>query len=447
MAAMKTPKRETGSGDAEDRGPTTQGDEASLEDVIRDHLRRIEGMAFAASVSLPILGLVNRDAVSRLDEEKFEEIDGLLAEADEDEDGRIVPDHVGRRIASALEERDRELRHSARTTEGLRSVLETFVVALVSHFGGFVEQALEAQYRARPKLMSGVRVDVGVGELVGEGRDHIGPLAREVARLSCGKGYAEVMNEACARHKFKHPRDAVAGPWQVVEEVIARRHVLVHRRGLADESYRKRMGRRAACQVGDRLAVNVEYLNNALLAFYGVACAFGIGLWITTTSRKEEDQADDVFGFVVDESKRLLEDGLEGFAVALVGAADNWMDRTSAENTANALLNLACALKRLGRVEEAVSVLARLKGLPGRELGPRHRLARKVVLGDYKAAAHELKKSDDLEIDELLDWPIFAEFRRQPVFVGAFKARFGETPDAARARRANRTAPESEQVG
>ena len=104
MAAMKTPKRETGSGDAEDRGPTTQGDEASLEDVIRDHLRRIEGMAFAASVSLPILGLVNRDAVSRLDEEKFEEIDGLLAEADEDEDGRIVPDHVGRRIASALEE-------------------------------------------------------------------------------------------------------------------------------------------------------------------------------------------------------------------------------------------------------------------------------------------------------------------------------------------------------
>jgi hypothetical protein len=193
-------------------------------------------------------------------------------------------------------------------------------------------------------------------------------------------------------------------------EVFARRNLVVHNSGRANEIYMESVRTTAhTFKIGDRLAVDRQYLNRALdkIQALGHATAYGIYKSVTRRIPSRDGLAESLAG---DRSFELLSHSHHTAVVELcnrVLALNPEIDRTSTIR-----VNRWIAMKELDGVE---SINQELSSWDTADLPRRFELARLTLLDEHGRALDLLLKlvdEDEIRAFDWHGWPLFKDLRK-----------------------------------
>jgi len=199
---------------------------------------------------------------------------------------------------------------------------------------------------------------------------------------------------------------AASCEWDAVREIWARRHVLVHNRGVADAKYAARV---PGATEGTMLHVDGEYLDTAI----GLLCGYLLGVILTAWAARPGRQE-----FAVQ------------FAVLYAAGAEAELRWPLAENLHHvaARIDPDATLRAAHQVNAWLarthwrgpdSVADEVRELRTDELPPSFTLARMILLNELQAAMSALPGAlvrGDVTRENLRTWPLFDRLRGMPEF-------------------------------
>jgi hypothetical protein len=199
---------------------------------------------------------------------------------------------------------------------------------------------------------------------------------------------------------------AASCDWDAVREVWARRHVLVHHAGIADQRYVERV---AGAVEGTILEVDSEYLRTAIDLLSGFLLGIILTAWATLLDRSTfVVQLAYMYAAIAESERRWpLAENLHMVAAriesdrehAAASQVNGWLARTHWRGSDSVH-------------DDAAHWVT--DGLPRR-----FRLARTILLGELDAAIAmlpELLGSREITTDDLREWPLFVPLRIIPAF-------------------------------
>lgn len=194
--------------------------------------------------------------------------------------------------------------------------------------------------------------------------------------------------------------------WPAVTEIWARRHVLVHNAGLADQMYANRV---PGAVPGVLLEVDAEYLRNAIDLLCGFVLGVILGAWAAQAGRRNfVVQLADLFAADAESELRWpLAENLHQFA-----ASHDDNREPAAASQVNAWL---ARTRSLG----PESVVAQVRQWQVNDLPRRFTLARQVLLGrtaEAIAMLPDLLAKGEINKNDLRNWPLFDTLRELPDF-------------------------------
>jgi len=194
--------------------------------------------------------------------------------------------------------------------------------------------------------------------------------------------------------------------WAAVTEIWARRHVLVHNAGLADQMYADRV---PGAVPGVLLEVDGEYLRNAIDLLCGFVLGVILGAWAAQAGRRDfAVRLSDVLATGAESELRWpLAENLHQFAAshdddgesAAVSQVNAWLART--------------------RWRGPESVIADVRQWQVSALPRRFMLAREILLGQTAEAIAmlpDLLAQGEINKNDLRNWPLFDTLRELPNF-------------------------------
>lgn len=203
----------------------------------------------------------------------------------------------------------------------------------------------------------------------------------------------------------------LANDLTAVEEAFQRRHVVIHNGGLVTRQYiaKVNFGADEPPAVGDRLKVDAEYLINAFDELEVLGIAVSTGAWFKWFDAAGNESA----GAMLMGMYELMLDESWSAVRHLATVSQNF--KCSESRKASMMCNGLYAEFKMSGDREVIR--ERVEAWDTSALSGRFQLVQHVLAGDLDRALGEipeLVKSGDIEIGEILEWPILEEVRGMP---------------------------------
>lgn len=195
-------------------------------------------------------------------------------------------------------------------------------------------------------------------------------------------------------------------------EIIQRRHVAVHNDGKVSHSYQTKLRQLANLEspaIGTPLPIDSEYFESALDELESVGNLLAGAVWTKCLGEAEDIVIYELFVRTYD---LMLADRWVPTACICSMA----LKRLKSDDDLYLIhkVNAWLARKRMGE-----DISDEVRGWPTKVLSPRFQAAKAALLDNFEQVDVLLRKclkSDDLGMEDALEWPVFAEFREQELW-------------------------------
>lgn len=342
--------------------------------------------------------------------------------------GEIKEQDELKKVYSVPVERQGRVRQLREQSSSLRTSIEliprNFLVSYVSEFDCFLGSLLRVIYTKKPELLNDSSRQITYSDLLSfdsltDAKEQV--LEKEIESI-LRKSHSEHFSILENKFDIKLRKDL--GIWSEFIEITERRNLFVHANGIVSSQYLKVCSQHGSdvsgVAVGDRLKVDSEYLFRAYKVIYEISVKLAHVLWrkLFPQDRENADNSLNNVGFslVAKEKNSLAADILE-FAISLPKHHNETIKRMMA-------INLAQAYLRSEQRDKSQNVLKRFDWSA---TGYEFKLAVAVLNQDNENAAKLLRTvvaTGDLSEEEIVEWPLFKEFRKTEPFFQAFKDLF-----------------------
>ncbi|QIW10676.1 hypothetical protein [Francisella sp. LA112445] len=344
--------------------------------------------------------------------------------------GEITKQDEEKKVYSVPVERQGRVRWLREKSSSLRTSIDliprNFLVSYVSEFDCFLGSLLRVLYTNKPELLNDssrqiTYVDLLAFESLEDVKEHV--LEKEIESV-LRKSHSE--HFAILENKFNLKLRKDLDIWSDFIEITERRNLFVHANGIVSSQYIKVCSQHGCdlndISVGDRLTVTSEYLSHAYKVIYEISVKLAHVLWrkLFPDEREEADNSLNNVGFnLILKSKHELAADLLEFSISLPKHHNETIKRMM-------VINLAQAYLRLDKKDKCQGVLKRLDWSA---TGYVFKLAVAVLNEENESAAKLLKTvvaAEDLTEEEIVEWPLFEEFRKTEPFLNVFKELFNK---------------------
>ncbi len=390
-------------------------EEKKISDVVFDFIENMD----ALNESTPLVLSTVATVASKLTKAHSDYLEkhGEITEQDDEKKVYSVPVERQGRVR-----RLREQSSSLRTS--IQLIPRNFLVSYVSEFDCFLGSLLRVLYTNKPELLNDssrqiTYVDLLSFESLDDAKEQV--LEKEIESI-LRKSHSEHFSILESKFDIKLRKDLDI--WSEFIEITERRNLFVHANGIVSSQYIK-VCTQHGCDikditVGDRLTVDSEYLSRAYKVIYEISVKLAHVLWrkLFPADRENADNSLNNVGFnLVSKGKNSLAADLLEFSISLPKHHNETIKRMMA-------INLAQAYLRSDQKDKSQGVLKRFDWSA---TGYEFKLAVAVLNQDNDYAAKLLKTvvgAGDLSEKEIVEWPLFKEFRKTEPFFEAFKELF-----------------------
>lgn len=390
-------------------------EEKKISDVVFDFIENMD----ALNESTPLVLSTVATVASKLTKAHSDYLEkhGEITEQDDEKKVYSVPVERQGRVR-----RLREQSSSLRTS--IQLIPRNFLVSYVSEFDCFLGSLLRVLYTNKPELLNDssrqiTYVDLLSFESLDDAKEQV--LEKEIESI-LRKSHSE--HFSILESKFDIKLRKGLDIWSEFIEITERRNLFVHANGIVSSQYIK-VCTQHGCDikditVGDRLTVDSEYLSRAYKVIYEISVKLAHVLWrkLFPADRENADNSLNNVGFnLVSKGKNSLAADLLEFSISLPKHHNETIKRMMA-------INLAQAYLRSDQKDKSQGVLKRFDWSA---TGYEFKLAVAVLNQDNDYAAKLLKTvvgAGDLSEKEIVEWPLFKEFRKTEAFFEAFKELF-----------------------
>lgn len=316
----------------------------------------------------------------------------------------------------------REQSDSLRTS--VRLIPRNFLVSFVTEFDCFLGALLKVIYAKKPELLNDSSRQMTYSDLLAfetleDAKDQV--LEKEIESI-LRKSHGE--HFSILESKFDIKLRKGLETWSEFIEITERRNLFVHSNGIVSSQYLK-VCEQHGCDVkeisvGEKLTVDSKYLNRSYKVIYEISVKLAHVLWRKLFPNEREDadnNLNNVCFDLVSKGRNILASELLEFATSLPKHHNDTIKRMMA-------INLAQAYKWSDQKNMCAGVLKRFDWSA---TGYEFKLAVAVLNDDFAQSAKLLKtaaNAGDLSEKEIVEWPLFKEFRKTNEFLAAFKDLF-----------------------
>ena len=342
--------------------------------------------------------------------------------------GEIKEQDDEKKVYSVPVERQGRVRQLREQSNSLRTSIEliprNFLVSYVSEFDCFLGSLLRVLFTKKPDLLNDSSRQITYSELLSfdslaDAKEQV--LEKEIESI-LRKSHSEHFSILESKFDIKLRKDLDI--WSEFIEITERRNLFVHANGIVSSQYIKVCSQHGCdvsnVSIGDRLKVDSDYLSRAYKVIYEISVKLAHVLWrkLFPQDRESADNSLNNVGFnLVSKEKNSLAADILEFAISLPKHHNETIKRMMA-------INLAQAYLRSDQKEKSQNVLKRFDWSA---TGYEFKLAVAVLNQDNVNAAKLLKTvvgTGDLSEEEIVEWPLFKEFRKTEPFFDAFKELF-----------------------
>lgn len=344
--------------------------------------------------------------------------------------GEITEQNEERKVYSVPVERQGRVRRLREQSSSLRTSVDliprNFLVSYVSEFDCFLGSLLRVIYASKPELLNDSARQITYADLLAfdsleDAKEQV--LEKEIESI-LRKSHSD--HFSILESKFDIKLRKGLDIWSEFIEITERRNLFVHANGVVSGQYIK-VCKQHGCDVsdvsvGDRLTVDGEYLLRAYKVIYEISVKLAHVLWrkLFPSERETADNNLNNVGFnLISKNKNSLAADLLEFATSLPKHHNETIKRMM-------VINLAQAYLRSDQKDKSQRVLNKFDWSA---TGYEFKLAVAVLNDEHENAAKLLKTvvvAGDLTEEEVVEWPLFKEFRKTDEFLYVFKELFNK---------------------
>ena len=198
--------------------------------------------------------------------------------------------------------------------------------------------------------------------------------------------------------------------WDFINEIRERRHLVVHNNSIVNKKYITKSNNPYNLQIGDIAKIDAKYLNKSIVEIQ----IAGILLIMNCWGKWEKKYATDAIMELLILTFNLLKEKRNKTALKICEYVEKNI-KPSNDDEENCIIrikfNYCISLKRIG---EKKVLEKKLEELRVGTMSPIFKIAKHILCDEYEIAISLFKQSivtDDFNIDEYLEWPIFEEIR------------------------------------
>ena len=209
-------------------------------------------------------------------------------------------------------------------------------------------------------------------------------------------------------------------------EITERRNLFTHNNGIVNESYIsncKQLGCKISVNLGDELDITEHYFSNS------VNCLFEIGIKLTTTIWRilcpNENQDSEIA--INNIAFNLISEDNYDLAIKMLNFPINYFHNMTNANKLMLNINLAqCYLWKKDNIKCKKIIDEQDWSMCTAD----YKVCKAVLEQDFKTAVNILKNENTgIQQNDLLEWPIFKELRKEKVFTDYFSTKYSITVD------------------
>ncbi|HXO37179.1 MAG TPA: hypothetical protein VN872_01000, partial [Candidatus Acidoferrum sp.] len=215
--------------------------------------------------------------------------------------------------------------------------------------------------------------------------------------------------------------------WPTFVELTERRNLCVHNNAVVSRQYidicKKHNVDIGNIELGEHLKVTPKYFSTAYKAIFEIGVKLGQVLWRKAVPGQALDTDNSLLGITYS----LLTEERYDLAQVLLNFADTTLQKRHANEMARIafLINRALAYYLDGNKAECTRILNTQDWTATSDA---FRLAERILNDDFESACDLMEKIGDTKFPhkaDYLHWPLFAEFRKTPLFKETFSRVFG----------------------
>jgi hypothetical protein len=298
-------------------------------------------------------------------------------------------------------------------------IRQSLLMSVVTEFESLMASVSKAYFFTIPASIDGVEFSLSDLQKLPSIRDAIElAVERRVDDLMWKSldEWASWYHKSFGLELPKHARD-----WQVIREIVQRRHIVVHNQGRVSSQYNENVDEQYRRPVGTHLDVDVAYLLNAIDEL------LVLGLRLTTLAWDKLFPDDESLIHLSLATYELMKMGKWVPVLHLSESLHVWHKNEDQKLVSQ--INGWLARKRLGDFE---SVADEVRSWNVSAFSLRYRLARLALLDDAPGCLELIPKLLSTEqpdfANNLYDWPLLEELRQDPSFL-SLMANLNAGPD------------------
>ena len=344
--------------------------------------------------------------------------------------GQVTEQDEQKKVYSVPIERQGRVKNLRERSSSLRTSMEliprNFLVSYVSEFDNFLGSLLRTLYTNKPELLNDSSRQITYTDLLGfdsldDAKEHV--LEKEIESI-LRKSHTE--HFSILESKFDIQLRKGLDIWSDFIEITERRNLFVHANGMVSSQYLKVCKQHGHdikdISLGERLTVDSEYLSHAFKIIYEISVKLAHVLWrkVLPSERADADNNLNNVGFnLVAKGNNTLAASILEFSIGLPKHHNETIKRMM-------VINLAQAYLRSDKKEKCEALLKRFDWSA---TGYEFKLAVAVLNKENDNAAKLLKiviGAGDLSEENIVEWPLFKEFRKTEQFLSTFKDLFNK---------------------
>ena len=310
---------------------------------------------------------------------------------------------------------------------GFSKLPASTLLSLVASFDSAFAEFAKALLRNRPQRYTGSDRSYSVGQILALGS--LDGLIEKVIEDEID----QIMNKshtdqiAFFEKSFDVKIIGEYDRWPDFIEVFERRNLAAHGNLCVNERYLRNCKVAGydvnATELNKKLLINSKYLKEAT----DVLIEFGVLLAFAAWQKQSPQSSEDTFSAVVEISFDLLIEEHPDVAARILGYALGIKKKGASDvNRKIMIVNLAIALKMLGKSDDAMAIL---DGEDWSAANPDFKMCVASVREDVELACKFMplvKAGDQIGAEEVRDWPAFQWVRTDPKFIEKAEEVFGE---------------------
>lgn len=305
----------------------------------------------------------------------------------------------------------------------IRTVPRSLLIALVSYFDSHLRELLRITITLKPEIIASSEKKISTAELldfndVNEIKEYV--IQKEIdqlmdeSRLKCFEWLENKLNT-----KFDLDPNLLTR----FNELTERRNLFVHTDGIVSKQYLNVCQRlkfyKKLPKLGDQLTLTPEYFFKSCRDVYILGLELSQLIWRKVLG----NQIEEADTYLINKSADLLSKGNNFVAGRIAEFGSKRLDIYSEKNKLMLLINQSLAMKFGKAKKEAIKLIDFQDWTATENV---FKLAASIIKDEFKIASSLMKKigkDEDMD-DNYHSWPLFKEFRTQPIFLTTYEKIF-----------------------